>query len=108
MGNAIIFIWGPNFKMLPPPHRRLGGTRWNHIRPTQSLAGCAIIGGAAFLASSMKMPLTAIVLTVEFTGIDQKFLIPLSLAVAGSVSIFHLCNDYADQPMRAPGADTGS
>ena len=80
------------------------GCFWNHIWPTQSLAGFAIVGGAAFLASSMKMPLTAIVLTVEFTGLDQKFLIPLSLAVAGSVSIFHLCRAYADQRMRVPAA----
>src|SRR5246500_3740822 len=80
------------------------GTFWNHIWPTQSLAGFAIIGGAAFLAASMKMPLTAIVLTVEFTGIGQQFLVPLSLAVAGSVSIFHLCRAYADQLMRALAA----
>ncbi len=80
------------------------GSFWNPIWPTQSLAGFAIIGGAAFLAASMKMPLTAIVLTVEFTGIGQKFLIPLSLAVAGSASIFHLCRAYADQLMRAPAA----
>ena len=80
------------------------GSFWNHVWPTGSLADFAIIGGAAFLAASMKMPLTAIVLTVEFTGIGQKFLIPLSLAVAGSVSIFHLCRDYADQLMRGPTA----
>jgi chloride channel protein, CIC family len=80
------------------------GSFWNHAWPTGSLADFAIIGGAAFLAASMKMPLTAIVLTVEFTGIGQKFLIPLSLAVAGSVSIFHLCRDYADQLMRGPAA----
>jgi H+/Cl- antiporter ClcA len=80
------------------------GSFWSHIWHTQSLAGFAIIGGAAFLAASMKMPLTAIVLTVEFTGIGQKFLVPLSLAVAGSVSIVHLCRDYADQLMRAPAA----
>src|SRR5246127_1356333 len=78
------------------------GSFWNHIWPTQSLADFALIGGAAFLAASMKMPLTVIVLTVEFTGIGQEFLVPLSLAVAGSVSIFHLCRNYADQPMRAP------
>jgi H+/Cl- antiporter ClcA len=80
------------------------GSFWNQILPTGSLADFAIVGGAAFLAASMKMPLTAIVLTVEFTGIGQKFLIPLSLAVAGSVSIFHLCRAYADQRMRAPVA----
>ena len=76
------------------------GSFWNHVWPTAFFADFAIVGGAAFLASSMKMPLTAIVLTVEFTGIDQKFLIPLSLAVAGSISIFHLCGHYADQPAR--------
>jgi H+/Cl- antiporter ClcA len=80
------------------------GSFWSHIWPTGSLAAFAIIGAAAFLASSMKMPLTAVVLTVEFTGIGQEFLVPLSLAVAGSVSIFHLCRVYADQLMRAPGA----
>src|SRR4029077_15571286 len=78
------------------------GSFWNHIGPTEPLAGFAIVGGGGFLASSMKMPLTAIVLTVEFTGIGQQFLVPLSLAVAGSVSIFHLCRAYAEQPMRAP------
>lgn len=80
------------------------GSFWNHIWPTVFLADFAIVGGAAFLASSMKMPLTTIVLTVEFTGIGQAFLLPLSLAVAGSVSIFHLCRAYADQLMRAPAA----
>jgi H+/Cl- antiporter ClcA len=80
------------------------GSFWNHVSPTAFIADFAIVGGAAFLASSMQMPLTAIVLTVEFTGIGQEFLVPLSLAVAGSVSIFHLCRDYADQLMRAPAA----
>jgi len=80
------------------------GSFWNHVWPTAFSADFAIVGGAAFLAASMKMPLTAIVLTVEFTGIGQEFLVPLSLAVAGSVSIFHLCRAYADQLMRAPAA----
>ena len=80
------------------------GSFWNHIWPTVFLADFAIVGGAAFLASSMKMPLTAIVLTVEFTGIGQAFLVPLSLAVAGSVSILYLCRAYADRRMRTPAA----
>src|SRR5579864_5588829 len=61
------------------------GSFWNQIWPTGSLDDFAIVGGAAFLASSMKMPLTAIVLTVELTGIGHEFLVPLSLAVAGSI-----------------------
>lgn len=83
------------------------GSFWNHAWPTAFIADFAIVGGAAFLAASMKMPLTAIVLTVEFTGIGQNFLIPLSLAVAGSVSIFHVCRDYADQLVQAPRAMRG-
>src|SRR6266566_3833233 len=27
LGNAIIFIWGPNFEMLPAAHRTLGSTQ---------------------------------------------------------------------------------
>jgi H+/Cl- antiporter ClcA len=80
------------------------GSFWNHVWPTAFIADFAIVSGAAFLAAFMKMPLTAIVLTVEFTGIGQEFLVPLSLAVAGSVSIFHLCRACADQLMRAPAA----
>jgi H+/Cl- antiporter ClcA len=49
-----------------------------------------LIGSAAFLASSMKMPLTAIDLIFEFTRVGHDFLIPISLAVTGSVSAFHL------------------
>jgi H+/Cl- antiporter ClcA len=78
------------------------GSFWSHIWPTGSLAAFAIIGAAAFLASSMKMPLTAVVLTVEFTGIGQEFLVPLSLAVAGSVSISRLSSAYADRHRRGP------
>jgi H+/Cl- antiporter ClcA len=48
----------------------------------------------------MNMPLTAIVLTLEFTRVGYDFLIPISLAVAGSISVFHLCSKYAHQPNR--------
>jgi H+/Cl- antiporter ClcA len=62
-----------------------------------------LIGSAAFLASSMKMPLTAIVLIFEFTRVGHDFLIPISLAVTGSVSAFHLCVERKTQP---PGERT--
>lgn len=68
----------------------LGGL-WNHLWPVVPLGAFAVVGGAAFLASSMKMPLTAIVLIFEFTRIGHDFLIPVSLAVAGSISVFQLC-----------------
>ncbi|MBV8177162.1 MAG: chloride channel protein [Verrucomicrobia bacterium] len=67
------------------------GSLWNYAWPTGSLAPFAIVGGAAFLACSMKMPLTAIVLTLEFTRVGHDFLVPISLAVAGSFTVFHLC-----------------
>jgi H+/Cl- antiporter ClcA len=80
------------------PGMSLGGTLgvvlgglWNHAWPSGSLGAFAVIGSAAFLASSMKMPLTAIVLILEFTRVGHDFLIPVSLAVAGSISVFQLC-----------------
>ncbi|WP_220399114.1 chloride channel protein [Granulicella sp. WH15] len=68
----------------------MGGALWNHLWPSAPLGAFAIVGGAAFLASSMKMPLTAIVLVIEFTRVDHDFLIPTCLAVAGSISVSYL------------------
>ena len=68
------------------------------------LGAFAIIGSAAFLASSMKMPLTAIALIVEFTRIGHDFLIPISLAVAGSVCVFYLCTEFSFQPFWRRGS----
>jgi len=70
------------------------GSLWNYGWPSGSLAAFAIVGAAAFLASSMKMPLTAIVLTLEFTRVGHDFLVPISLAVAGSFSVFRLCAQH--------------
>jgi H+/Cl- antiporter ClcA len=53
----------------------------------------AVVGSAAFLASSMKMPVTAIVLTLELTRVSHDFLFPMSLAVVGSIFVFRLCPD---------------
>jgi H+/Cl- antiporter ClcA len=67
----------------------LGGV-WNLIWPGTSTGAFAIVGAAAFLAASMQMPLTAVVLILEFTRVSHDFLIPVLLAVAGSVSTFRL------------------
>ncbi|SDH71370.1 chloride channel protein [Paraburkholderia phenazinium] len=67
----------------------LGGI-WNMIWPGTSSGAFAIVGAAAFLAASMQMPLTAVVLILEFTRVSHDFLIPILLAVAGSVSTFKL------------------
>jgi H+/Cl- antiporter ClcA len=67
----------------------LGGI-WNLFWPGTSLGAYAIVGATAFLASSMQMPITAVLLTLEFTRIDHDFLIPMLLAVAGSIAACRL------------------
>jgi H+/Cl- antiporter ClcA len=69
------------------------GALWNHLWPAGAIGAFAVVGSAAFLASSMKMPFTAIVLTLEFTRVSHDFLFPISLAVVGSIFVFHLCAD---------------
>jgi H+/Cl- antiporter ClcA len=68
------------------------GGLWNLAGPVVPLGAFAVVGSAAFLASSMKMPLTAIALIIEFTRVGHDFLIPISFAVAGSVSVYYLCS----------------
>ncbi|WP_233237114.1 chloride channel protein [Bordetella sp. LUAb4] len=55
------------------------------------LGAYAIVGATAFLASSMSMPLTAIVLLAEFTRMDHDMLVPVVLAVAGSICASRWC-----------------
>ncbi|SAL32863.1 chloride channel protein [Caballeronia humi] len=63
----------------------LGGA-WSMLLPGTPLGAFAVIGAAAFLASSMRVPLTAVTLIFEFTQPSQAFLIPVLIAVAGSVA----------------------
>jgi len=72
---------------------------WNLILPGVSVAGFAIVGGAAFLASSMNMPLTAILLTLEFTRVSHDFCMPIFLAVAGSIAALRACTSLASHAM---------
>jgi H+/Cl- antiporter ClcA len=75
----------------------LGGF-WNYAWPGLPLGAFAIVGSAAFLASSMKMPLTAVVLIMEFTRIGHDFLVPMLFGVIGSVSVFYLCTKHVLPP----------
>jgi len=84
----------------------LGGI-WSAIWPGTPVGAFALIGAAAFLAASMKMPLTAIVLMAEFTHIEHDFMIPMLLAVAGSVCASRWCEQVASAP-RAQTAPTGT
>ncbi|KVD70691.1 chloride channel protein [Burkholderia sp. ABCPW 14] len=67
----------------------LGGL-WSVAWPGTPVGAFAIVGAGAFLAASMQMPLTATVLIVEFTRVGHDFLIPMLIAVAGSVAAFRV------------------
>jgi len=67
------------------------------VFPGLSQAGFAVVGAAAFLASSMNMPMTAILLTLEFTQVSHDFCVPIFLAVAGSIATLRACNSLASQ-----------
>jgi H+/Cl- antiporter ClcA len=74
----------------------LGGL-WSMAFPGVALGAFALVGGAAFLASSMKMPLSALVLVSEFTGVKQDFLVPMLFAIVGSVLASHYLAHRADR-----------
>jgi H+/Cl- antiporter ClcA len=67
------------------------GALWNHAWPTMPGAAYAIVGSAAFLATSAKMPFTSIALILEFTRVGHDFLVPISFAVVGSVAMSEIC-----------------
>ncbi|MFT8553868.1 MAG: chloride channel protein [Zymomonas mobilis] len=76
------------------------GHLWNMWLPPVPIGAFAIIGGAAFLASSMKMPITAMALVIEFARTGHDFLIPIAFAVAGSIAISQFY-DQKKQPKTA-------
>jgi H+/Cl- antiporter ClcA len=61
------------------------GAGWSLLWPGAPLSAFAVVGGAAFLAASQKMPLTAAALAFEFTRVQHDFLFPIMFAVAGAV-----------------------
>lgn len=67
----------------------LGGA-WTLMWPGTPIGAFALVGATAFLASSMNMPITALVLMVEFTRVDHDFLVPMLCAVAGSIAVNRL------------------
>jgi len=68
------------------------GQIWNLFWPGVSVGAGAIVGAAAFLSSSMQMPLKAVLLVMEMTRVNHDFLMPILLAVAGSYATFR--GDY--------------
>jgi H+/Cl- antiporter ClcA len=78
----------------------IGGVLWNHVWTTVPISAFALVGATAFLATSMKMPLTAIALGFEFTRVGHDFLIPMSLAVVGSASVGYICEHFRQHRRR--------
>ena len=64
----------------------LGGL-WLLLWPGSGLVAFAFVGAAAFLATTMRAPFTALVLVIEFTGQGPAVLIPSLLAVSGAVAV---------------------
>lgn len=61
------------------------GEGWSLLVPGISLGAYALIGAPAFLGTSMKMPITAVVLFMELTRFDHAFLAPVIIAVVGAL-----------------------
>lgn len=75
----------------------VAGGLWNHAFPVVPLSAYAVVGAAAFLAASMRMPITAIVLAAELTRVDHDYLFPVVFAVAGSSAALRICIRRFDQ-----------
>lgn len=69
----------------------VAGGLWNLAFPAAPLSAYAIVGAAAFLAASMRMPITAIVMALELTRVDHDYLFPVVFAVAGSSAALRIC-----------------
>lgn len=52
--------------------------------PTIPLESAALIGATAFLATSLNMPITALVFCLELTRVSPAFLFPMAIATAGA------------------------
>ncbi|MFT4212290.1 MAG: chloride channel protein [Microbacterium sp.] len=59
---------------------------WALVWPGADGTSLAIVAAAAFLAANMRAPFTAIALVVEFTGTGFTLLVPIFVAVAGSLA----------------------
>lgn len=67
----------------------LGGV-WILFWPGSGLAAFAFVGAAAFLATTMRAPFTALALVAEFTNQGTQIFIPAMLAVSGAVAVSYV------------------
>ncbi len=69
------------------------GNLFSLVWPGVSQTAYVVVGATAFLAAAQTMPLTAIVLIFEFTGVQYDFMIPLAIAVVGASGVCSLCRN---------------
>ncbi|MBR8458824.1 chloride channel protein [Burkholderia dolosa] len=74
----------------------LGGL-WSAVWPGASLGACALVGATAFLAASMQMPITAVVLLLEFTRVDHDSLVPMLVAVVGALVAYRVAQRIGER-----------
>lgn len=60
---------------------------WNSFMPPVPMSSVAIVGATAFLATTMNMPLTAVILIFEMTRVNNDALVPILLALIGSILV---------------------
>jgi len=65
----------------------IAGHGWNLLWPGGAAAAYTMIGAAALLASAMESPLASIALVVELTHSGLDLVVPITLAVAGSIVV---------------------
>ncbi len=78
----------------------LTGTLWGELWPGAPVGAYAVIGAAAVLATTQRAPLTAIVLTLEFTRTGLGLLAPMALCVGLAV----VTGGYLDRRRPRPQA----
>ena len=85
------------------------GGLWGHWWPAGGVAGFALIGAAAVLATTQQAPLTAIILVLEFTHTGITLLVPMALAVAIAMGTDRALarRSHAAHPAQHPGPGTG-
>jgi H+/Cl- antiporter ClcA len=88
-GGAVGGTLSPSIAIGAAAGACLGGL-WLLIWPGSGLAAFAFVGAAAFLATTLRAPFTALVLVTEFTGQGEAILIPSLLAVGGSVAVGYI------------------
>ena len=65
----------------------LFGHAWNGIWPGASMGSCSVIGSCAFLAAATQAPISSLVLVLELTRHVDATMVPMLLAVVGSMLV---------------------